>query len=56
MRVLHHPILGDETRVCNATITVDGRHIPAIEGEPIAAALLAAGIKKFRETPKHHKP
>lgn len=56
MRVLHHPILGDETRVCNATITVDGKQIPAIEGEPIAATLLAAGIKKFRETPKHHKP
>lgn len=56
MRVLHHPILGDETRKTNATITVDGRVIPAIEGEPIAAALLAAGIKKFRETPKHHKP
>ncbi|WP_422446196.1 (2Fe-2S)-binding protein [Thermoanaerobacterium sp. DL9XJH110] len=56
MRVWHHPVLGDETRKPDATIIVDGREVPAIEGEPIAAALLAAGIKKFRETPKYHKP
>jgi len=56
LRVIHHPILGDETRQFNAKITVDGKEIPAIEGEPIAAALLAAGIKKFRETQKYHKP
>ncbi|HHX24683.1 MAG TPA: (2Fe-2S)-binding protein [Thermoanaerobacterales bacterium] len=56
MRVLHHPILGDESRETNAIIIVDGKKIPAIEGEPIAAALLSAGIKKFRETPKKHKP
>jgi len=56
LRVIHHPILGDETRSCNATIQVDGKQISAVEGEPIAAALLAAGIKKFRETPKKHKP
>lgn len=56
MRVKHHPILDEERRTCNATIIVDGKEIPAMEGEPIAAALLAAGIRKFRETPKHHKP
>ena len=56
MRVLHHPILGDETRKFNATIFVDGEEITAIEGEPIAAALLSAGIKKLRETQKNHKP
>ncbi len=56
MRVLHHPILGDERRKINAIITVDGKEVQAIEGEPIAAALLSAGIKKFRETQKHHKP
>ena len=56
MRVLNHPILGDETRQFNATIIVDGKQIQAIEGEPIAAALLSAGIKKFRETQKNHKP
>ena len=56
MRTKHHPILNDETRECNATIIVDGKKVPAIEGEPIAAALLAAGIRKFRETPKYHKP
>ena len=56
MRVLNHPILGEEKRICNAAIIVDGNRIPAVEGEPIAATLLAAGIKKFRETPKFHKP
>lgn len=56
MRVQNHPILGEETRKCNASIIVDGQKVSAIEGEPIAAALMAAGIKKFRETPKHHKP
>ena len=56
MRIKHHPILDDGTRKCNVSIIVDGKKIPAIEGEPIAAALLAAGIRKFRETPKYHKP
>jgi len=56
LRVLHHPILGDETRKCDAIIVVDGQKIAAIEGEPIAAALLSVGIKKFRETHKAHKP
>lgn len=56
MRVKHHPILKDETRKCNATIIVDGKNVSAIEGEPIAAALLAAGIRKFRETKRFHKP
>ena len=56
MRVIHHPILGDETRKLNATIVVDGKEVRAIEGEPIAAALLSAGIKRFRETQKHGKP
>jgi len=51
LRVKHHPILDEERRTCNATIIVDGKEIPAMEGEPIAAALLAAGIRKFRETP-----
>ncbi|MFZ5754732.1 MAG: (2Fe-2S)-binding protein [Bacillota bacterium] len=35
---------------------VDGKKIPAKEGEPIAAALLAAGIRKFRVTPKDGNP
>jgi predicted molibdopterin-dependent oxidoreductase YjgC len=56
MRIKEHPILGCDARVCNACIYVDGRPLPAIEGEPIAAALLAAGIRQFRTTPKYGAP
>lgn len=56
MRISQHPILGDDIRRCNATIIVDGVKVPAIEGEPIAAALLAVGITKFRETAKKREP
>jgi len=37
-------------------IEVDGKLIPAREGEPIAAALLAAGIKALRRTTKRDEP
>lgn len=56
MRVKTHPILdtGEERR--KVTITVDGEEVEAYEGEPIAAALMAAGIKVFRKTKKRHHP
>ena len=56
MRVAKHPILGNDKREQDASIMVDGNRIPAIAGEPIAAALLAAGIRKFRLTPRFGKP
>ena len=56
MRVKDHPILGGDTRIFNARIYVNGKSIPAIEGEPIAAALLAVGIRQFRKTPKYGTP
>lgn len=56
MRVEKHPVLGEEEGKANVTIKVDGKEIAAVEGEPIAAALLAAGIRKFRETAKDKKP
>src|SRR5512143_3371229 len=37
-------------------IEVDGQKIFAYEGETIAAALLAAGIRVSRLTPKKHRP
>lgn len=51
MRVTHHPILED-TRVEDTYIYFDGAKIPAVSGEPIAAALMARGIRKFRYTEK----
>ena len=56
MRVLDHPILGEAKLGRKITIEVDGQPIPAFEGEPIAAALLAAGYKVFRYTVKKGEP
>lgn len=48
LRVGRHPILGDMNLGHQVTIYVDGRPIQALEGEPIAAALYAAGIRTTR--------
>ena len=57
MRVKEHPILGKtETKNGLVHIVVDGKRIEAIEGEPIAAALFAAGIRTTRYTEKYHEP
>jgi predicted molibdopterin-dependent oxidoreductase YjgC len=56
MRVVKHPILGDDKRERDACIVVDGKRVAAITGEPIASALLAAGIRKFRVTPRFGSP
>lgn len=37
-------------------IIVDGKPIPAYEGEPILAALLAGGVRINRYTVKKHEP
>ncbi len=58
MRVKEHPVLGqlEEPEAKQVTITFDGRKLMALEGEPIAAALLANGIKKFRYSSKRKEP
>lgn len=38
------------------TIDVDGETIPAREGEPLAAALIAAGEQLFSRSAKYHRP
>ncbi len=55
-RVLHHPILGDLPEKTRVTIFYNGTPVEAIEGEPIAAALMSAGIRAFRTTAKRHEP
>ena len=52
MRIEHHPILGELEQSTMVEILVDGVPIPALEGEPIASALLAAGKQIFRYTTK----
>ena len=48
LRVQRHPVLGDLPEAAPVRITIDGRKIPAREGETIAAALLASGIHVCR--------
>ncbi len=55
MRIINHPILPDDPPP-DTTIFFDGREIPAKAGEPIAAALLAAGVRVFRRTVKRGYP
>ena len=56
MRVKDHPILGKAEKKRKVTLRVDGEAILALEGEPIAAALLAAGRHVFRYTTKRNEP
>ena len=56
MRIVHHPILGDMEERKRALISVDGEEVEAYEGEPIAAALVAVGIRVFRTTRKLDEP
>jgi aerobic-type carbon monoxide dehydrogenase small subunit (CoxS/CutS family) len=56
MRVEDHPILGAREKPPTVRIEVDGQIIEAIAGEPISAALLAAGKTVFRYTRKRHEP
>ena len=56
MRVKDHPILGKAEKKKIVTLLVDGEAINALEGEPIAAALLAADRRVFRYTAKRNEP
>jgi predicted molibdopterin-dependent oxidoreductase YjgC len=56
MRVKNHPILGIETEEKQVTIFFDSEPMTALEGEPIAAALMAAGVRVFRHTKKRSEP
>lgn len=55
-RVLRHPVLGEMEERKILTFTFNGQKIQAYEGETVAAALLAAGIRVFRHSHKLHEP
>jgi predicted molibdopterin-dependent oxidoreductase YjgC len=55
MRVVDHPILGRLKTPVTVEIDVDGEKILALEGEPIAAALIASGKSVFRYTRKRRE-
>lgn len=56
MRIEDHPILDKLPEANTVTFYLDGRPMQAREGDMIAAALAAAGVRTFRKTPIHHKP
>jgi predicted molibdopterin-dependent oxidoreductase YjgC len=56
MRVYDHPILGKAVERSRVTIKVDGQPVSAVEGEPIAATLMAAGKMDLRYTTKQDQP
>ncbi|MBU0491647.1 MAG: (2Fe-2S)-binding protein [Chloroflexi bacterium] len=55
MRIQEHPVLEFEPRR-KVLFTCDGREVEGYEGEPIAAALHAAGIKVLRRSIRLHRP
>lgn len=55
-RIEEHPILGAPEKGRMVTFSFDGKEIEGYEGEPIAAALKAAGVMVHRYTQKEHKP
>ena len=55
-RVEQHPILGDIKTPKRVRMIVNGRALEAYEGEPIAAALAAHGIRKSRTTRRTEGP
>lgn len=56
LRIKKHPILGEAKFGKKITIFVDGKNVSAYEGEMIASALYARGIKKLRFTSKFKEP
>lgn len=55
MRIKKHPILEFQTGK-TVKFTFDGRELEGLEGETIAAALHASGIRTMRESGHLHRP
>lgn len=55
-RIKEHPILGVQEKGRLVRFTYDGKEVEGYEGEPIAAALKAAGVMVHRYTRKEHSP
>ncbi len=56
MRIKEHPILGHYEKGEPVSFTFDGKKMQGYAGEPVAAALMAEGIKIHRYTRKLHLP
>jgi predicted molibdopterin-dependent oxidoreductase YjgC len=56
LRILDHPVLGRVEAPRQVAILFEGITIPCVEGEPIAAALAAAGIRVLHFSNTRHEP
>jgi predicted molibdopterin-dependent oxidoreductase YjgC len=56
MRIADHPILGPAPQGRAVRFTFDGKEAWGLEGEPVAAALRAAGVMAHRYTKKRGEP
>lgn len=56
MRIQEHPILKSFTKGKKITFDFDGKTLEGYEGEPIAAALRAAGVMVHRHTSRFDQP
>lgn len=55
-RLTEHPILGEYEKGEKVTFYYNGKEVEGYEGEPIAAALMANGVKVHRYTVKRNEP
>lgn len=55
-RIKEHPILGTSPVGKKVSFIFDDKKLEGVEGEPIAAALKAAGVMVHRYTKKRHEP
>ncbi len=55
MRIRAHPILTFKEKE-KVRFTFDGQELEGYEGEPIAAALHAAGVRVLSHSPEKHRP
>jgi len=55
-RIWNHPILGEFKPEKEVTFYLGNKKIKAYEGDSVASALWANGIKVFRYSDKYHEP
>lgn len=55
MRINQHPIV-EFTKGRKVKFTFDGQELEGYEGEPIAAALHASGVRVLGHSPRFHRP
>ncbi|WP_141503058.1 (2Fe-2S)-binding protein [Paenibacillus luteus] len=55
-RIEHHPVLGPLPPAATLSFSFDGNNYKAREGESVAAALLANGVRTLRLHEEHGSP